>query len=211
VVLLEVCIDSESGLRAAVAGKAGRLEVCARLDVGGLTPSDALLAAAIASGIPSFAMIRPRGGDFVYTPREIEGMRVDLEHKRALGAHGFVLGMLTRSGDVDVRHLREFVALASPLPVTFHRAFDHALNRLAALEHLVECGVTRVLTSGGAADAFKGRAELAHLVERARGRITILPGGGVRAHNAAAIVEATGALELHGSVVFPLGDVRGQA
>lgn len=201
-VLLEVCVDSSTGLHAAVEGGAGRLEVCSRLDVGGLTPTDALVAEALATSVPSFAMIRPRAGDFVYSPRELDNMRVDLERKKALGAHGFVLGLLTRSGDVDVPHLRELVALASPRSVTFHRAFDHALNRLEALERLIECGVARVLTSGGAADAFKGREELRHLVERARGRITILPGGGVRAHNAAAIVEATGVTELHGSVPF---------
>ncbi len=206
VVLLEVCVDSLAGLRAAVAGGAGRLEVCSRLDVGGLTPSDQLLAAALASSLTSFAMIRPRAGDFVYTPREIDNMRLDLARKKALGAHGFVLGMLTRSGDVDASRLREFVALAAPLPVTFHRAFDHAHNRLEALERLIDCGVTRVLTSGGAADAFKGREELAHLVERARGRITILPGGGVRTHNAAEIVRATGVRELHSSTVFAAGD-----
>lgn len=200
--LLEVCVDSSVSLRAAVAGGAGRLEVCARLDAGGLTPTDALLAEALATTIPAFAMIRPRAGDFVYSPRELDNMRVDLARKRALGAHGFVLGLLTRAGDVDVHPLRELVALAHPNPVTFHRAFDHAHNRLEALEHLIECGVTRVLTSGGAADAFKGREELRHLVERARGRITILPGGGVRAHNAAAIVHETGVMELHSSTPF---------
>lgn len=201
-VLLEVCVDSTAGLRAAVRGGAGRLEVCSRLDVGGLTPSDALLAEAIATSVPAFAMIRPRGGDFVYMPRELEGMRADVQRKKALGAHGIVLGLLTRAGDVDVGRLRELVALAHPLPVTFHRAFDHAHNRLEALEHLIECGVTRVLTSGGAADAFKGREELRHLVDRARGRITILPGGGVRSHNASEILRATGVSELHSSVPF---------
>lgn len=205
-VLLEVCVDSSAGLRAAVRGGAGRLEVCARLDVGGLTPGDALLTEALATSVPAFAMIRPRAGDFVYMPRELDGMRADVARKKALGAHGIVLGVLTRAGDVDVAHLRELVALASPLPVTFHRAFDHALNRLEALEHLIECGVTRVLTSGGAADAHKGREELRHLVERARGRITILPGGGVRAHNAAEILSVTGATELHSSTVFTLRD-----
>lgn len=201
-VLLEVCIDSSASLRAAVAGRARRLEVCSRLDVGGLTPTDEFLEQALESRIASFAMIRPRAGDFVHSPRELDNMRVDLERKKTIGAHGFVLGLLTRGGDVDVHHLRELVKLASPLPVTFHRAFDHAHNRLQALEHLIECGVTRVLTSGGAADALRGVEELKHLIERARGRITILPGGGVRSHNAQAIVAATGATELHSSTVF---------
>ena len=201
-VLLEVCVDSLASLGAAIAGGADRLEVCARLDVGGLTPTDALLAAALASGVRSFAMIRPRAGDFVHTPTEIETMRVDLVRLKALGAHGFVLGLLDEQAEVAVTPVREFVALASPLPVTFHRAFDHVADRKRALEALITSGVTRILTSGGAADAFTGRHELRALVEQARNRITILPGGGVRAHNAAEIMRATGVTELHSSTVF---------
>lgn len=200
--LLEVCIDSSEGLGRAVSGGAGRLEVCARLDLGGLTPTDALMSEALASRLTSFAMIRPRGGDFVFTPSEIETMRVDLARTKTLGAHGFVLGLLDRDGDVPRATLRELVARAHPLPVTFHRAFDAARDRNSALEALIDCGVARVLTSGGARDAFEGRATLRDLVQRARGRIAILPGGGVRAHNASEIARATGVSELHSSTVF---------
>ncbi|MBL8860070.1 MAG: copper homeostasis protein CutC [Planctomycetes bacterium] len=205
VVLLEVCVDSLAGLRAAVEGGAGRLEVCSRLDQGGLTPTDDLLTAALATGVTSFAMIRPRGGDFVHTREEIESMWADLARTKALGAHGFVLGVLDEQCSVPYAVLHQFVALASPLPVTFHRAFDRVSDREHALETLIACGVTRVLTSGGADDAHTGRHALRTLVEQARGRITILPGGGVRAHNAAEIVHATGVNELHSSTVFQTG------
>lgn len=204
-VLLEVCVDSIAGLRAAVEGGAGRLELCSRLDLGGLTPTDELLAAALATEVTAFAMIRPREGNFVYTRMEIEQMHASLAHAKALGAQGFVLGVLDEHDAIPYAILHELVALASPLPVTFHRAFDRVPDRKVALETLIACGVSRVLTSAGADDAFTGRHELRALVEAARGRITILPGGGVRAHNAAEIVRSACVTELHSSTVFETG------
>ena len=202
--LLEVCFDSEPGLRRAIAGGAGRLEVCARLDLDGLTPEDALLAAAVATGVPCVAMVRPRGGSHVWAQAEHAQLAADLERVKRAGAAGVVLGALTADGEVDRALVARLVAAAAPLPVTFHRAFDGARDRFEALEALVELGVRRILTSGGASDAHAGRFELRRLVERAAGRIAILPGGGVRAHNAAAIVAATGVDELHSSTPFAL-------
>lgn len=202
--LLEVCFDSEPGLRRAVAGGAGRLEVCARLDLDGLTPDDALLAAAVATGVPCVAMVRPRGGAHTWAEGEHAGLLADLERVKRARIAGVVLGALTAEGDVDRALVAKLVAAARPLPVTFHRAFDATRDRDAALATLVELGVRRILTSGGASDAHAGRFELRRLVERAAGRIAILPGGGVRAHNAAEILAATGVDELHSSTPFAL-------
>jgi copper homeostasis protein len=202
-ILLEVCIDDEAGLERALAGGAGRLEICARLDLGGTTPAPALLEAAIArAAVPCFAMVRPRGGDFVYAAAEIEALEHDLARVRRLGAHGVVLGALTARREIDRDLTRHLVELARPLPVTFHRAFDEARDLETALETLIELGVERVLTAGGAADAFAGRDRLRALVEQARGRIEILAGGGIRAHNASAILAASGVCEIHSSTVF---------
>jgi copper homeostasis protein len=202
VVLLEVCIDSGPGLRAAVDGGAGRLEVCSRLDLQGLTPSAEILEASVASRIPCVAMIRPRAGHAVYEPAEIERMIEAIARARSLGASGFALGALDKRGDVDRAALRALLDAANPLPVTFHRAFDEASDRKAALEALIEVGVKRVLTSGGARTAVEGSSVIRELVGQARGRITIIAAGGVRAHNAAEIVAATGVREIHSSTVF---------
>lgn len=202
--LLEVCFDSVDGLDRARAGRAGRFEVCSRLDLGGLTPTDELLRASVATGVPCMAMVRPRGGSHVWTPAEHPRLLADLERVQRLGAHGVVLGALTQDAEVDRELTARLVAAARPLPVTYHRAFDEVRNRFEALETLIELGVQRILTSGGARDAYEGRAELRALVERAAGRIAILPGGGVRLHNSAAILAATGVRELHSSTVFPM-------
>lgn len=202
--LLEVCFDTAEGLERALTAGAARFEVCSRLDLDGLTPDDALLRAAVESGVPSFAMVRPRGGSHVWTRDEHARLLADLERVKRLGARGVVLGALTADACVDRDLTAALVAAARPLPVTFHRAFDATRDRFEALETLIALGVQRILTSGGARDAYEGRAELRALVERAAGRTTILPGGGVRAQNAAAILSATGATELHSSTPFAL-------
>jgi copper homeostasis protein len=202
VVLLEVCIDSEAGLRAAVDGKAGRLEVCSRLDLDGLTPSAELLAAALATRVPCVAMIRPHAGEHVYDADELERMAQAVSRAKEIGANGFAIGVLDRGGEVDRDAVRALVERASPLPITFHRAFDAAHDRSAALDALIALGVKRVLTSGGARTALEGKAVLRELVRRARGRITIIAAGGVRAQNAAEIVAASGVTEIHSSTVF---------
>ncbi|MEY2746714.1 MAG: hypothetical protein RL112_1756, partial [Planctomycetota bacterium] len=186
------------------AGGAGRLEVCSRLDLGGLTPTSELVRVLAAeTSAPLFCMVRPRGGDFVARGDDLARTLDDLERVLDCGAHGVVYGWITADGRVDRAALEALVARSRGVPATFHRAFEHVADPLRELEVLVECGVRRVLTSGGAKDAHAGRLELRRLVEAARGRIRILPGGGVRAHNAAEIVAATGVDEIHSSTVFP--------
>ena len=209
-VLLEVCIDDLEGARAALRGQAQRLEVCSRLDVGGLTPHDELLRQLKAeTRVPLYCMVRPRGGDFVLRDADLAHTLEDLDRVLDGGADGVVYGWITPDGRVDRAALEQLVARSRGVPVTFHRAFEQVHDPVQELEVLIACGVTRVLTAGGAKDAHAGRQVLRTLVEAARGRIGILPGGGVRAHNAAEILTATGVSELHSSTVFPTAALSG--
>jgi copper homeostasis protein len=149
-------------------------------------------------------MLRPRAGDFVYTRDELDAMERELAWIRASGARGVVLGALTSGGAIDVASTTRLVAGARPLAVTFHRAFDETRDLGLALDTLIELGIERVLTSGGAASAWEGRETLRALVRRAAGRIVVMPGGGVRSPNAAQILDDTGAIELHSSTPFHL-------
>jgi copper homeostasis protein len=200
VALLEVAVDSIEGVLAAREGGASRIELCSRLDLGGLSPGPELLREAIArSTLPLGVMVRPRPGDFVYSRAEVDAMEREIVALRGGRVAGVVFGVLTREGRVDAARLAR---AARPLSVTFHRAFDQAADLDLALDELVAAGVDRVLTSGGAPDAYAGRHRLRALVERARGRIVVMAGGGVRPANAAAILADSGVAELHGSVAF---------
>ncbi len=204
--LLEVCVDSLEDLARAQAEGAARIELCERLDLGGISPSREFLERALAAArLPLHVMVRPRGGDFVYSEVEFQAMTRELQRLRDLPVAGAVFGVLTPDSRIDLRRTRELVERSRPMSVTFHRAFDSAPDKLAALEQLIELGVERVLTSGGASNAFDGRAMLRELVAEAGERIVILPGGGVRAHNAAQLVAETGVRELHSSTPFRLG------
>jgi copper homeostasis protein len=205
-VLVEACVDSLDGALAAARAGAGRIELCAGLIEGGTTPSAGLMAlAGERSSVPVFTMIRPRGGDFLYSPAELEIMLRDIAVARRAGTHGIVIGALTPDGSVDVEATRALVGAAAPLPVTFHRAFDLTRDLTAALDALIACGVQRVLTSGGARRAGEDIDMLASLVARAAGRIVVMAGGGISAETAAAIVDRTGVRELHvgGAVMVP--------
>ena len=197
-VLIEACVDSVPSALAAEAGGAGRVELCDNLIEGGTTPSAGTIAEAKSRlRIPVFVMIRPRGGDFLYSDVEYGVMRRDIAHARDLGADGVVFGLLDRDGTVDVERTRALVDAARPLPVTFHRAFDVARSPDDALEVLVGLGVERVLTSGQAPTAPEGAALIAGLVRRAAGRIGILPGCGIDESNVREVVAQTGAREVH--------------
>ncbi|MFN7979437.1 MAG: copper homeostasis protein CutC [Vicinamibacterales bacterium] len=201
-VLVESCVDSLDAALASEAGGAGRLELCARLDVGGTTPDPALVAAVVAAvRIPVMAMVRPRGGDFVYDTNELSAMARDVTRMREAGAHGIVTGVLTGAGDINRALMQVLVRLAGSLPVTCQRAFAAARDLDTALDTLIGLGVTRVLTSGGAPTAMEGADALARLVHRAHGRIAILAGGTVRASNVRALVEATGVAEVHARII----------
>jgi copper homeostasis protein len=197
-VLIEACLDSVPSALAAQAGGAGRIELCDNLVEGGTTPSAGTLELCKARlSIPVFVMIRPRGGEFLYSDVEFEVMRRDIAHARALGADGVVLGLLTPDGRVDVERTRALVEAARPLPVTFHRAIDVARDADEALDALIGLGVERVLTSGQAPTAAEGADVIARLVRRAAGRIGILPGCGLDETNVSELVARTGVREVH--------------
>lgn len=177
------------------------MELCAGIPEGGTTPSygEIKTAQALTSHIDINVIIRPRGGDFLYTPAEIESMLQDIELCRELKVHGVVFGCLTKDGDVDVELMRRLIDAARPLSITCHRAFDVCRDPFVALEQLIDLGCDRILTSGQQSDAVKGIPLIAELVKRAAGRIIIMPGCGVRESNIAKIEAETGAKEFHTS------------
>ena len=203
-IIIEAAVESVESAVAAEDHGAGRIELCANLSVGGTTPTADLIAAVLEkTQLPVFVMIRPRGGDFVYSAPEIAAMSRDIERARTTDIGGIVTGVLKPDGGVDVDRTRSLVDSAAGLPVTFHRAFDRTRNLPDALEQLIEIGVSRVLTSGGAPTALEGALVISALVAQARGRITILAGSGVREHNVRELVAQTGVSEVHAR------DVRG--
>jgi copper homeostasis protein len=197
-VLVEACVDTVASALAAERGGAGRLELCDNLFDGGTTPSAGMISAVKAAvHIPVYVIVRPRGGGFVYSHDEISVMRLDVEAAKMLGADGVVVGALTREGRIDAETLRVLADAAAPLPLTFHRAFDLARDQQQALEVLIQHGVERVLTSGGAPTALEGIAAIAALARRAAGQIAIMAGGGVREETVQEIVHRAGVREVH--------------
>ena len=203
-VKVEICVSDVVSAAAAQAGGAHRIELCDNLAVGGTTPSAGAIAVACQSlRIPVHILIRPRAGDFVYSEPELAVMRHDIEVAKTLGAAGVVTGVLTAEGTIDVDRTADLLALARPLALTFHKAFDEVCDPIEALESLIELGVERVLTSGGRPTALEGVETLAALVERARGRISIMAGGGLDAVSLARVVREVKVSEVHlGSAVM---------
>jgi copper homeostasis protein len=200
-IIFELCAESIDACLIARDGGAKRIELCSALSEGGLTPSHGLIRQAVTgSGLPVHVLLRPRGGDFVYTDAEFDVMKEDLKHLPLLGVSGVVLGVLREDGTVDVERSRELVEIAGELEVTFSRAFDHTPSLEDALENVIAIGCRRVLTSGGERDVVSGGKSLARLLEQASGRIHIAVGGGLRLKNAAAVARMTGAQHFHGSI-----------
>jgi copper homeostasis protein len=197
-VLIEACVESaEAAVAAAEAGVA-RVELCDNLVEGGTTPSAGTIQLAVERlGIPVFVMIRPRGGDFVYTELEFAIMWRDIEAAKQLGAAGVVLGLLQPDGTIDRDRTARLLDVAHPLPVTFHRAFDVTRDPVEALDVLMGLGVPRLLTSGQRPRAVESLPLLRTLIERAGGRLVVMVGGEITPDNAGDIARATGAAELH--------------
>jgi len=201
--LYEICVDSVEGVRAALAAGAHRVELCADLLEGGITPSLGMIRRARAvDGIGLHVIIRPRGGDFLYDADEFAIMAADIDAAKAEGADGVVIGLLTADGAVDAGRTRALVERARPLSVTFHRAFDMAADPFEALETLIGLGIDRVLTTGQEATALDGLPLLSLLMDQARGRIVIMPGG-MTPKNVGRIVAALRPAEVHFAALVP--------
>ena len=186
-VLIEVCVDTTVGLAEAIRGGAGRIELCSSLDLGGLTPSLGMMRRAAGSGVPVFAMIRPRAGNFVWSPDEMAVMEADIHAARDAGMQGVVLGASQPDGQLDVDVLALLIGHATGMGLTLHRCFDLVPDPFVALEQAIDLGFHRVLTSGGAPKAADGAEQIAELMNSARGRIIIMPGAGLSAEAASAL------------------------
>ena len=195
---LEICTGDPQGVLDAIRGGADRIELCSGLAEGGLTPSAAAIRFA-AARIPTNVLIRPRGGDFVYTRDELDLMADDIRTALQAGATGIVIGALTPEGEVDKEACSLLLEGAQGLDNTFHRAFDRAADPYQALEDIISLGFRRILTSGQAATALEGSPLIAELRRRAAGRILIMAGAGVSPANAAEILRLSGADEIHAS------------
>lgn len=201
--LVEAYVDQITTALAAERNGAGRLELCGPGE-GGLTPSPELLASVMgAVRIPVHAMTRPRTGDFVYTDAEFALMRDEVAMIKAAGCAGVVLGISKPDGTLDAPRMAELIALARPMRIGVHRAFDRTPDADAALDQLIALGVDVVLAAGHAPTAEEGIATLARLHRRAAARTTIMPGGGVRAHNVQRIIRETGVHEVHARASEP--------
>ncbi|MBR8534886.1 copper homeostasis protein CutC [Carboxylicivirga sediminis] len=195
----EICIDSvQSAINAQAAG-AHRVELCDNLFEGGTTPSAGMIQQVkkMAPDVKLFVIIRPRGGDFVYSEHEISVMLDDIVMAKKLGADGIVSGCLKANGDIDAENTGKLIQASGNLPYTFHRAFDMCRNYSEALEQLIDLGASRILTSGMQQTAHLGINTLTEIIKQANNRIAILVGSGVKPENIAEIARKTGAEEFH--------------
>ncbi|RWS11687.1 copper homeostasis protein cutC-like protein [Dinothrombium tinctorium] len=204
--LLEICVDSIESAKAAIEGGAHRLELCAALAVGGLTPSLAFVRSvkshvkSSGKSVELYAMIRPRDGDFCYSDDELVVMSEEIESfKNSKLVDGFVFGLLTVDGSIDCEKCAILLKHASPLSVTFHRAFDICKHPFQCLETVISLGFKRILTSGQCATAEFGAPLITKLIQRACGRIVVMPGAGITVENLHSIASVTKAKEFHAS------------
>ena len=205
--LFELCVETLHAAQAAELGGADRIELCEKLDIGGVTPGEKLISTTIqALSIPVHVLIRPRGGDFVYSAAEFDLMKEQVQSVSQAGAAGVALGVLMEDGRVDVDRSRELVELARPMKATFHRAFDRTPDMAAALEAVINTGADCLLTSGGAPDVLTGVKQLKRMVIQAGDRIQIMAGGGLKLASMVEVLEQTGLGCLHGSLTRRAGD-----
>lgn len=199
--LFELCASSLEAAQTAESGGANRIELCADLSIGGVTPDFDLMKTTIeALTIPVHVLIRPRGGDFDFSVDEFTRMQKQIEEAKRAGAAGVALGVLCRDGRVDVKRSRELIELARPMAVTYHRAFDETPALEEALEALIEMGVDCLLTSGGQVDVQTGAEAIARLSRQAGDRIQIMAGGGLRLANLVEVLRRAEVTCLHGSL-----------
>jgi copper homeostasis protein len=180
---LEIACFTNTSIQIAFENEADRIELCDQMEVGGTTPSIEMVKFASQFNIPKYIMIRPRGGNFVYSTEEFETMKKSLLELKKQAIDGFVFGLLTEDFQVDISKNKELIQLAHPLPCTFHRAFDQVIEVKQALEDCITCGFQNILTSGLKQTAIEGKEILQDLIQQANNRIIIMPGGGVRSSN----------------------------
>ncbi|GAA3979501.1 copper homeostasis protein CutC [Pedobacter ginsengiterrae] len=198
--ILEVCANGYESALAAQNGGAKRVEFCDNLAEGGTTPSYGQIAFAKKNlTIEIWPIIRPRGGDFLYSDIEFELMKEDIKIFKSLNCDGIVTGILKADGSINKERTAELIELAKPMKVAFHRAFDMSNDMEEALEDLIDLGVVRILTSGGASSAIGGAQNLAKLVKQANERISIMPGAGINQNNIQELITKTGATNFHAS------------
>lgn len=198
---IEIATSDFPSTKAAVQGGADRIELCDNLSEGGTTQSYGTIKLCREKlQVALFPIIRPRGGDFLYSSDEYEIMLRDMKMCKDLGCDGVVIGLLNADGSIDIARTKKLVDLAYPLEVTFHRAFDRCRDPFEALEQLIEIGCTRILTSGQQPAAPDGADLIAQLVKKAEDRIVVMPGSGVRKENIKSLAEKTGATEFHSSL-----------
>lgn len=198
--ILEICCYNYQSCIVAAAAGANRIELCADAAEGGTTPGFGTIKLVKEKvNIDVFPIIRPRGGDFFYTEEEFVIMKSEILLCKELGCEGVVVGMLQQDGAIAREHCKKLVALAYPMSVTFHRAFDRAINPFEALEAVIETGCERILTSGHKPTAPEGTQLLDELIRQADDRIIIMPGAGIRTANIAELAKKTGAVEFHSS------------
>jgi len=195
------CFNLESALIAQKAG-ADRVELCANISDGGTTPSIEIIQQARKNlTIDLYVMIRPRGGNFVYSEAELEQMKSDIENIKKLGVNGFVFGILNEDNTINIEQNKALVELAKPFPCSFHRAFDAVSNYEQALEDVISCGFSTLLTSGTFSNVKKGKEVLKKLVEQAKNRLEIMPGGGLRSTNISELNQIVNANWYHSSAI----------
>lgn len=198
----EACVKNlKEALMAEKLG-AHRIELCDNLSEGGTTPSyGTILIAKEKLNIPIVVIIRPRGGDFIYSDVEFEIMKKEIELCKKMGIYGVALGILNKDKKLDIERTRELVQLAKPMKVTFHMAFDEIYDKEEAMEELIKIGVDRILTKGGSISATEGKETIKKLIERSNGRIVILPGGDLTKNNYEDFSNYVGAKEIHGTKI----------
>jgi copper homeostasis protein len=198
--ILEIAVFNIESALTAIAAGADRIEFCENPMEGGTTPSYGSLKTLIQkTSTPIFPIIRPRGGDFLYSDDEFDSMKSDLLLVKELGYPGAVIGMLKKDGHIDINRTAELVSIAGNMEITFHRAFDRCIDPLKGLEDIIQTGCKRILTSGQVPNVANALPLIAELVNNANGRITIMPGSGVRANNINQIIASTKVKEIHSS------------